>query len=99
MLGLSDCAMLFAVYPFDYSKTRLANDIRTPGGERQFSGLVDVCRKTLKSDGIAGFYRGFNIAWLASSTRLFLNFETTKILYPVAAKRRDNLKVFKVWEY
>ncbi|URE22845.1 Mitochondrial carrier protein [Musa troglodytarum] len=24
------------------------------GGERQFNGLVDVCRKTLQSDGIAG---------------------------------------------
>ncbi|KAK9042810.1 hypothetical protein V6N11_071167 [Hibiscus sabdariffa] len=32
------------------------------GGERQFNGLVDVYRKTLKSDGIAGLYRGFNIS-------------------------------------
>ncbi|KAG0159260.1 hypothetical protein PDIDSM_6782 [Penicillium digitatum] len=28
-------------------------------GERQFNGLVDVYRKTLASDGIAGLYRGF----------------------------------------
>ncbi|ESQ41294.1 hypothetical protein EUTSA_v10013800mg [Eutrema salsugineum] len=32
------------------------------GGERQFNGLVDVYKKTLKSDGIAGLYRGFNIS-------------------------------------
>ncbi|ONI20373.1 hypothetical protein PRUPE_2G012200 [Prunus persica] len=31
-------------------------------GERQFNGLVDVYRKTLKSDGLAGLYRGFNIS-------------------------------------
>ncbi|GME96995.1 unnamed protein product [[Candida] boidinii] len=28
-------------------------------GERQFNGLVDVYKKTLASDGIAGLYRGF----------------------------------------
>jgi len=32
------------------------------GGERQFNGLVDVYRKTLASDGIAGLYRGFTIS-------------------------------------
>ncbi|KAH8600565.1 putative ADP,ATP carrier protein [Bisporella sp. PMI_857] len=29
------------------------------GGERQFNGLIDVYKKTLASDGIAGLYRGF----------------------------------------
>ncbi|KAK6164157.1 hypothetical protein DH2020_001021 [Rehmannia glutinosa] len=44
--------------------TRLANDAKAAkkGGERQFNGLIDVYRKTLKSDGIAGLYRGFNIS-------------------------------------
>merc|ERR1712244_196804 len=32
------------------------------GGERQYNGLVDVYRQTLKSDGIAGLYRGFVIS-------------------------------------
>jgi len=32
------------------------------GGERQFNGLIDVYTKTLKTDGIAGLYRGFNIS-------------------------------------
>lgn len=44
-----------------HSSTRLANDAKSAkkGGERQFNGLVDVYRKTLASDGIAGLYRGF----------------------------------------
>jgi solute carrier family 25 (adenine nucleotide translocator) protein 4/5/6/31 len=29
------------------------------GGQRQFSGLIDVYKQTLKSDGVAGLYRGF----------------------------------------
>lgn len=32
------------------------------GGDRQFNGLVDVYRKTIASDGIAGLYRGFVIS-------------------------------------
>ncbi|KAE8666956.1 ADP,ATP carrier protein 1 [Hibiscus syriacus] len=50
--------------PLDYARTRLANDAKAAkkGGERQFNGLVDAFRKTLKSNGIAGLYRGFNIS-------------------------------------
>jgi solute carrier family 25 (adenine nucleotide translocator) protein 4/5/6/31 len=45
----------------DYARTRLANDAKSAkgGGARQFNGLVDVYKKTLASDGIAGLYRGF----------------------------------------
>merc|ERR1712156_729191 len=52
------------VYSLDYARTRLANDAKSSekGGERQFNGLVDVYKKTLKSDGIQGLYRGFVIS-------------------------------------
>merc|ERR1712184_93552 len=52
------CSLLF-VYSLDYARTRLANDAKGKGGERQFNGLIDVYTKTLKSDGIQGLYRGF----------------------------------------
>jgi len=55
------CSLLF-VYSLDYARTRLANDAKGKGGERQFNGLVDVYVKTLKSDGIQGLYRGFAIS-------------------------------------
>lgn len=32
------------------------------GGEKQYKGLVDVYKQTLKTDGIAGLYRGFVIS-------------------------------------
>merc|ERR1711928_112341 len=53
---------LLFVYSLDYARTRLANDAKGKGGERQFNGLVDVYVKTLKSDGIQGLYRGFTIS-------------------------------------
>merc|ERR1712024_175814 len=55
------CSLLF-VYSLDYARTRLANDAKGKGGERQFTGLIDVYTKTLKSDGIQGLYRGFAIS-------------------------------------
>ncbi|KAH0145621.1 hypothetical protein KCU67_g12573, partial [Aureobasidium melanogenum] len=48
------------VYPLDYARTRLANDVKNASGsERQFKDLMDVFEKTLTSDGVAGLYRGF----------------------------------------
>ncbi|KGO71759.1 Mitochondrial carrier protein [Penicillium italicum] len=60
--GAAGATSLLFVYSLDYARTRLANDAKSTkggSGERQFNGLVDVYRKTLASDGIAGLYRGF----------------------------------------
>merc|ERR1712203_1251228 len=46
----------------DYARTRLANDSKGKDGKRQYNGLVDVYKKTIASDGIAGLYRGFAIS-------------------------------------
>ncbi|KAG2422768.1 hypothetical protein HXX76_015788 [Chlamydomonas incerta] len=63
--GAAGAVSLSFVYSLDYARTRLANDAKSAkkgGGDRQFNGLVDVYRKTIASDGIAGLYRGFNIS-------------------------------------
>ncbi|KAF3012931.1 hypothetical protein E8E15_003932 [Penicillium rubens] len=59
--GAAGATSLLFVYSLDYARTRLANDAKSSKGtgERQFNGLVDVYRKTLATDGIAGLYRGF----------------------------------------
>ena len=62
--GAAGALSLCFVYSLDYARTRLANDVRSAGkgATRQFNGLVDVYRKTLKSDGFVGLYRGFMIS-------------------------------------
>jgi len=63
--GAAGATSLAFVYSLDYARTRLANDAKSAkkgGGDRQFNGLVDVYRKTLASDGVAGLYRGFTIS-------------------------------------
>ncbi|EAR83996.1 ADP/ATP transporter on adenylate translocase (macronuclear) [Tetrahymena thermophila SB210] len=51
-------------YPLDYARTKLTNDFNSPkfGNQKQYNGLIDVFRKTLASDGIVGFYRGYIIS-------------------------------------
>jgi len=63
--GAAGAMSLCFVYSLDYARTRLANDAKSAGkggGDRQFNGLVDVYRKTMATDGIAGLYRGFVIS-------------------------------------
>lgn len=57
--GAAGAISLFFVYSLDYARTRLAADASSHGAKRQFSGLVDVYKKTLASDGVVGLYRGF----------------------------------------
>merc|ERR1711964_895264 len=62
--GAAGATSLLFVYSLDYARTRLAADNKGAAkggnaGERQFNGLLDVYKKTLASDGVAGLYRGF----------------------------------------
>ncbi|KAG6476045.1 ADP,ATP carrier protein-like [Zingiber officinale] len=62
--GAAGATSQIFVYSLDYARTRLANDAKATkkGGERQFTGLIDVYRKTIQSDGVAGLYRGFCVS-------------------------------------
>jgi len=60
--GVAGSLSLTFVYSLDYCRTRLANDAKSKDGKRQYSGMIDVYAKTIKSDGIQGLYRGFVIS-------------------------------------
>jgi len=60
--GCAGSLSLMFVYSLDYCRTRLANDAKSKDGTRQYSGMIDVYAKTIKSDGIQGLYRGFVIS-------------------------------------
>jgi len=87
------CSLLF-VYSLDYARTRLANDNKSAkkGGERQFNGLVDVYRKTMATDGIAGLYRGFVISCVGIVVYRGLYFGMYDSLKPVllTGNMKDN---------
>ena len=52
--------MTFA-YPFEYARTRLANDIAAKGAKKQFSSPFDAIRQAYNISGIKGVYRGFSV--------------------------------------
>ncbi|GLV42778.1 stress-sensitive B [Carabus blaptoides fortunei] len=60
--GAAGATSLCFVYPLDFARTRLAADIGKTGGEREFNGLLDCLKKTVKSDGVSGLYRGFGVS-------------------------------------
>jgi len=93
--GAAGAASLAFVYSLDYARTRLANDNKASkkgGGERQFNGLLDVYRKTLATDGIAGLYRGFNISCVGIIVYRGLYFGMYDSLKPVVLQgnMKDN---------
>jgi len=46
------------VYPIELIKTRIQNDSLNPA-EQKYKGVWDCFRKTLKSEGVKGFFRGY----------------------------------------
>jgi hypothetical protein len=50
---------LTVTYPLEYARTRLSNDSKGTGkAAKQYNGILDVWKKTLTYDGVAGIYRG-----------------------------------------
>merc|ERR1711881_471391 len=79
-------------YSLDYARTRMANDAKSKGGERQFNGMIDVYVKTIKSDGIQGLYRGFVISWVGIFIYRGMYFGLYDSIKPIVLG--DNASVF-----
>ena len=85
--------MLF-VYSLDFTRTRLASDAKdmAKGGQRQFTGMIDVYRKTLASDGILGLYRGFgpSVAGIAVYRGIYFGAYDSLKPYVLVGMLKDN---------
>merc|ERR1712131_554821 len=91
--GVAGTMSLLFVYSLDYARTRLANDAKGKGGERQFNGLVDVYVKTLKSDGIQGLYRGFTISAVGIFIYRGMYFGLFDTLSPIIVGKDGNVGI------
>merc|ERR1711936_1072109 len=56
--GIAGIIGVTCVFPLDLVKTRLQNQKVGPTGERMYNGMLDCFRKTLRTDGYFGMYRG-----------------------------------------
>lgn len=74
------------MYSIDYTHHRLATDVKVSGGgasHRQFKGLVDVYRQTLKKDGFVGLHRGFIVSCVGIVVYRGLYFGLYDFLRPI----------------
>ncbi len=61
--GAAGASTQLLVYPLDYARTRLANQIASKNSSNaNYKGLIDCIAKTYKSDGLLGLYRGFVVS-------------------------------------
>jgi solute carrier family 25 (adenine nucleotide translocator) protein 4/5/6/31 len=97
--GMAGSMSLCFVYSLDFARTRLANDAKGKGGERQYKGLIDVYTKTLKSDGIQGLYRGFGISVVGIFIYRGMYFGLYDSLKPILLGEKPNpaLSFFLGW--
>lgn len=82
--GAAGATSLCFVYPLDFARTRLGADVGT-GGQRQYTGLIDCLKKTVKSDGVVGLYRGFSVSVqgiIIYRAAYFGCFDTAKSMVP-----------------
>jgi len=96
--GAAGATSLCFVYPLDFARTRLAADVgKGPGGEREFTGLVDCLRKISAKDGIGGLYNGFGISVvgiIAYRASYFGMFDTGKVMLFEDMKKANLLAVW-----
>lgn len=66
--GLAGATATTILYPIEFVRTRLAMDLGVGGGTsgnvkpRQYTGMRDVMRSIIHTDGVLGFYQGYGIA-------------------------------------
>ncbi|KAL4474828.1 hypothetical protein ABPG74_001524 [Tetrahymena malaccensis] len=89
--GLAGSASLAITYSLDYARTKLTNDTKNPkNGSKQYSGLIDVYKQTLKTDGFVGLYRGFVISCLGIVIYRGLYFGLYDTIKPMLPEKYKN---------
>ncbi|KAF2357453.1 Mitochondrial substrate/solute carrier [Trinorchestia longiramus] len=59
--GIAGIVGVTCVFPLDLVKTRLQNQSIGPNGERMYTSMFDCFRKTFRSEGYLGMYRGSGV--------------------------------------
>jgi len=72
----SGVATLILTYPLDVMRVRLSTDFAAIGQQRHYIGLSDCCKKMLRMEGFASFYKGGTVACLSLAPFLAVSFST-----------------------
>lgn len=59
--GITGGIEICITYPTEYVKTQLQLDEKSSTGIKQYNGIGDCVKKTVKSHGFFGLYRGLSV--------------------------------------
>jgi solute carrier family 25 carnitine/acylcarnitine transporter 20/29 len=58
--ALAGYVLWFGMYPLDVIKSKIQTDaFPSQANSRKYHGVADVVRKTLRAQGVGGFFKGF----------------------------------------
>lgn len=70
--GITGGIEICITFPTEYVKTQLQLDEK--GGKKQYAGIVDCCKKTVKNHGFFGLYRGLSVLLYGSIPKSAVRF-------------------------
>ncbi|BES91447.1 Tricarboxylate transport protein [Nesidiocoris tenuis] len=91
--GITGGIEICITYPTEYVKTQLQLDEKTKGGTgtKQYNGIVDCVKKTVKGHGVLGLYRGLSVLLYGSIPKSAVRFGAFEYLKEYAVDEKGNL--------
>uniref|UniRef100_A0A0A9W879 Citrate transport protein n=2 Tax=Lygus hesperus TaxID=30085 RepID=A0A0A9W879_LYGHE len=91
--GITGGIEICITYPTEYVKTQLQLDEKTKGGTgvKQYNGIGDCIKKTVKSHGFLGLYRGLSVLLYGSIPKSAVRFGAFEYFRGYAIDDKGNL--------
>lgn len=92
--GIAGASSMIIVYPFDFTRTRLAADIGKNPENREFKGIIDCFQKVYRLEGFKGIYRGVTVSaimYFFYRAMYFGGYETIKKVFLAKNEARNTL--------
>ncbi|CAG2057248.1 unnamed protein product [Timema podura] len=90
--GITGGIEICITFPTEYVKTQLQLDEK--GASRQYTGIADCVKKTVKNHGFFGLYRGLSVLLYGSIPKSAVRFGAFESLKNLAVDERGNLSPF-----
>ncbi|XP_064108246.1 putative tricarboxylate transport protein, mitochondrial isoform X2 [Macrobrachium nipponense] len=88
--GITGGIEICITFPTEYVKTQLQLDEKS-GGAKKYNGIIDCVKKTVKSHGVFGLYRGLSVLLYGSIPKSACRFGAFEVLKKHSVDERGNL--------
>jgi len=90
--GITGGIEICITYPTEFVKTQLQLDEKTAkGGNKKYNGIIDCAKKTVKSHGVFGLYRGLSVLLYGSIPKSAVRFGAFEHFKKSMVDERGNL--------